>query len=87
MKSAAGENPPEHRAVRRVSSEYEDVDAIMMERNVVHEVEEESDEDEMIYEEVMEDGEYEAVDHEAPQPQNQTPDVMRFNINVAYAVV
>ena len=87
-------NPPEQREVRRVSSEYEDVgyslpgpvDTIKMERNVVYGVGEESDPDAMIYE-VVEDGEYEPIDPQTPQPQSQAPNVMTFNMNVAYGVV
>ena len=88
-------HPPEHREVRRVSSEYVDVgysppgpvDTIKMERNVVYGVGGESDPDAMIYEEVVGDGEYEAIDDVVPQSQSQAPDVMNFNMNVAYGVV
>ena len=75
--------PPGHCEVRRVSLEYEDmgysppgsVDTIKMERNVVYGVGGEADPDAMI------------INPQTPQPQSQAPNVMTFNLNVAYGVV
>ena len=70
---------PERYEMRRMSSEYVDigvsppgpVDTLEMERKVVYGADHEGESD-TIYEEVMEDGEYEPVNSSTPQPESQT---------------
>lgn len=83
---------PENHEMRRVSSECVDmghsppgpVQRTDMERNEVGGVGGESDQ--VIYEEVMGNGECDPIDHEAPQSQSQDLDAMEFNMNVAYEI-